>query len=342
MTRSEPTQLRRADVRLPTNATTPEGSEIHVAMTVVADPTITGPRIVCFAFPGGGYGRLYFDLHRDELAGPSQAEFHAQRGVIFIACDPFGAGESTELKPKNRSLEVTVRAWDHAARAALRALADGSLVDWLPTLQVTRTVAIGHSLGGMQLIAHQARHETFDALAILGWSAVHTTVPTRDGALMPAAQRESSRAADLEDAWSGPMVDELEHIRYAYHWDDVPDALVEQDMSAGFPTRHDGPLPPWITRTFPPFAAVCLTPGIVSREAASITVPVFVALGERDVAAAVQGEATAYTGASDITLLEIPRAAHMHNFSPQRGILWQRLQAWLETQGVVAGTVSNA
>jgi hypothetical protein len=329
------TATRRADLRLPTAVGAPDRRAVEVAATVVADPGFAGPRTVCFAFPGGGYGRGYFDVHHDELDGPSQAEFHAARGVVFIACDPFGGGDSTELDADARGLDATADAWDHAARHALAELERGTLVEWLGPVEVRRVIGIGHSLGGMQLLAHQARRRTFGAIAVLGWSAVHTTLPTREGELAPAAHGETAATTDLEDAWAGPMADEIAHLRYAYHWDDVPEALVAEDMSVGFPTRTAEVLPSWTTRSFPPFAAVCLTPGVVAEEAAAVTVPVFVALGERDVARAVQGEAAAYPGTRDLTLVSVPRCAHMHNFSPRRELLWARLQDWFDTDSFV-------
>jgi pimeloyl-ACP methyl ester carboxylesterase len=296
-----------------------------IAATLVAEPTTPGPRSVCFAFPGGGYTRAYYDLHHAELEGESQAEFHAGRGIVFVACDPFGGADSTPLPPERLSLESTADACDAAVGAALDGLRDGTLVDWLAPLDVGACFALGHSLGGMQLLAQQARHPRFDAIGILGWSAIHTVMPGTSGALAPHHDGES-----LEDAWAGPMVDELAHLRYAYHWDDVSPVLVREDMGVGFPTRTAQTLPPWISRTFPPFAAICLAAGVVAREAAAISVPVFVGAGERDVVPDVRREAAAYPSSRDITLFELPRSAHMHNFSPQRQLLWERLQVWFE------------
>jgi pimeloyl-ACP methyl ester carboxylesterase len=71
-----------------------------------------------------------------------------------------------------------------------------------------------------------------------------------------------------------------------------------------------------------------MAPGVVADEAAAIAVPVFVGAGERDVVPCLAGEARAYAASTDITLYQLGRSAHMHNFSPRRALLWRRLQAW--------------
>lgn len=322
------TRLLRSTLFLPTDESARNPATI--AGTLLADPWASGPSIVCFAFPGGGYTRAYFDLHHAELSGPSQAEYHAERGLVFIACDPFGGGESTRLEPEKLGLEATADAFHAIVEAALDRLRSGTLLEQLAPIQVTGCVGVGHSLGGMQLIVQQARHATFDAVAVLGFSAVHTTIPTPDGVIAPHGTTSGPGIQSLDEAWAGPLVDDLAHLRYAYHWEDVSPVLVLEDMSVGFPVRTAKTLPPWISDTFPPFAAVCLEPGVVAADAARITVPVFVGAGERDVVSNLHAEAAAYSASKDVTLVRLPRTAHMHNFSPRREVSWARLQRWIE------------
>ena len=316
--------LFRADLMLDTG----EGADVSIAATLVAPSDASDCTTVIFAFPGGGYSRHYFDLRHQLLDGETQAEWHANRGMVFIALDPYGGGDSTELAPELCDLTSAVRAAHNAVDTAIGRLRSGTLVPRLSPIPVSRAIGIGHSLGGMQLIAQQAGRATFDAVAILGFSAVHTVVPTRDGVLAPHSSGDDAQS--LKEAWSGPLVDELAHIRYAYHWEDVPQVLVDEDLSVGFPVRRPSALPLWTTRTFPPFAKICLQEGAVAREAAQITVPVFVAVGERDVLRDLRQEATAYRKSLDITLFEISRCAHMHNFSPARETVWNRLQSWID------------
>lgn len=57
----------------------------------VARATVIAPAgpadTVVFCYPGGGYGRGYFDLHPNGAAGYSQAEHHAAEGCVVVAVD---------------------------------------------------------------------------------------------------------------------------------------------------------------------------------------------------------------------------------------------------------------
>jgi pimeloyl-ACP methyl ester carboxylesterase len=224
--------------------------------------------------------------------------------------------------PHLLSLQSTVRADHGVVVAAIERLRAGTLTSGLQPITVSRSIGMGHSLGGMQLIAQQSEYTTFDAVAVLGFSAIHTVVPTQDGFFAPHSTSEHDTKS-LEEAWSGSFVDDLAHLRYAYHWEDVPRALVDDDISAGFPVRKSSALPFWITKTFLPFAKIFLQE-VVAREAAQIEVPVFIAAGERDVLRDLRQEPLAYGRSCDITLFEISQCAHMHNFSPNREAIWHR------------------
>ncbi|MEX3953949.1 alpha/beta fold hydrolase [Paraburkholderia sp. EG287B] len=317
--------LFRAELRLEVA----EESKVSIAATIVAPTNTSECSTVVFAFPGGGYGRHYFDLRHPLLEGETQAEWHARRGVAFIALDPYGGGDSTELDPSRCGIASTVGAVHGVVTEAIERLSKGTLASGLGPVSVEKSIGIGHSLGGMQLIVQQAEYASFDAIAVLGFSAIQTVVPTPDGMIAPHSSSEDD-SKSLEEAWSGPFVDELANLRYAYHWENVPRALVDEDMNVGFPVRRLSALPAWITRTFPPFAKICLQEGIVAREAANISVPVFLSAGERNVLRDLRQEPTAYRKSVDISLFEITECAHMHNFSPRREAAWRKLQTWMD------------
>ena len=76
---------------------------------------------------------------------------------------------------------------------------------------------------------------------------------------------------------------------WGFFYDDVDPALVRSDLE-DFPTRN-GNVAAWASATLPgPVAAWWLAPGAIAPEAAAVTVPVLVALGERDVSADPKGE----------------------------------------------------
>ena len=71
-----------------------------------------------------------------------------------------------------------------------------------------------------------------------------------------------------------------------------------------------------------------VSPGYIKAEAAGIDVPVFIALGERDVAPEPHCEPAAYSSSTDVSLFICDRMAHMHNFASTRQKLWDRLACW--------------
>jgi pimeloyl-ACP methyl ester carboxylesterase len=71
-----------------------------------------------------------------------------------------------------------------------------------------------------------------------------------------------------------------------------------------------------------------VAPGTVALEAASITVPVLSASGERDVVPDPWMEPKAFKSSADITVYVCPRMSHMHNFASTRERFWQRIHHW--------------
>jgi pimeloyl-ACP methyl ester carboxylesterase len=118
-------------------------------------------------------------------------------------------------------------------------------------------------------------------------------------------------------------------MAWCFHYDDVDPEIQVMDLD-DFPTRN-GKVLPWASATLPgTVAAWCLTPGAVAPEAAAVTTPVLVALGERDVVADPRGEPRAYLSARSVDLLICPRMGHMHNFAGTRELFWRRIETWAE------------
>lgn len=105
-----------------------------------------------------------------------------------------------------------------------------------------------------------------------------------------------------------------------------PRDILEADMGGGYPLRKKAP--PFGSATIPTCAVLMMSPGLVKREAAAIDVPVLIGVGERDVCPDPWAEPGAYRHSNDITLVVVPRMAHMHNFAGTRARLWERLLAW--------------
>lgn len=115
--------------------------------------------------------------------------------------------------------------------------------------------------------------------------------------------------------------------------DDLDDGLVSRLLGSPADGQADFP---WRSTTLPlGVISRCLTPGVIAPEAAAVTVPVLVAMGECDVIADPKGEPRAYLSARSVDLFICPRMGHMHNFATTRELFWQRIHlwgAWVATQ----------
>lgn len=319
----------------------------HTAATVhLPDPAETpAPTVVCFAFPGGGYNRRYYTL--DLGGGSGQAGWHAERGWIFVSCDHLQVGDSTVIDPDITTYEIIAAANAATVTSVLDRLANGTVDPNFPKVDTPTTLALGQSMGGCFTIVAQAHHRLFDGVGMLGYSAIHTVVPSPPGVpnvAMPVMSRVgyphspvvlnadalAEAPAPITDGDSlGRATEETgEHIwTWAFHHDDDSPDLVAQDMAA----MSGGPIPPWRSATTPACAILMVAPGTVATEAAAIDVPVLIAVGERDVVPDLHAEPRAYHSSPDITLFRCERMAHMHNFAASRERFWQRIHAWGET-----------
>ncbi|HVW42133.1 MAG TPA: hypothetical protein VHC18_12365 [Amycolatopsis sp.] len=288
-------------------------AEARVAVTVhVPDEPAVRPAVF-FGYAGGSYRKEYYDLLVEgHGASYSLARHVAARGHYFVACDHLGMGASSTPHPAgDLTWEVMAAADDAAAREVVHRLRGVAREE--PAL----LVGAGHSMGGCILTVGQARHHTFDAVALLGWSARGTVLPTRGG---PTFRPDR---VPRPDGYFDLVKDE--RMQYVYHRPDVPPEVVA--AAAGLDSRQ----PPCVADG----RGGMLGAGVVRDEAASIDVPVLIACGEFDVVPDSHAEAAAYRGSRDVTVFELPGAAHLFNFASRRAEFFDRLVGWAES---LAGT----
>ena len=325
------------------------GVEAHTAATVFLpdDGALCDPPVVCFAFPGGGYCRRYFSFDMPNSSGGGEAAWHVDRGWIFVACDHLGFGDSTIPKGNALNFENVALGNQTTVDVVMAKLEAGTLLDGFAPVRGATRLGIGQSMGGCFTIVLQAHHQTFDGIASLGYSGIHTVVPTRPGAPQAAwpwiargddldHPTNMNRAALVQAAEPLPsdlnsVIDSAEAgehpFAWAFHYDDVPRDIVAADLRTGDVT-DSATLPPWSSASVPPCAMYMVAPGAVALEAATITVPVLVAVGERDVVPDPWMEPKAFKSATDISLFVCPRMGHMHNFAGTRREFWHRIHTW--------------
>lgn len=268
---------------------------------------------VLFLFPGGGYGRHYFDLQLDGRPDHSQARWHAGRGLVTVTVDHLGVGESTVPEQPLDFAQVAA-AGDAAVRTVLAQLRDGTFDPGFPPVADAVAVGAGQSMGGHVVVWTQAAHGTFAAVSALGSSFTQTRLALRAG------KRHPFRADGVEAVYAG-----MGDVDFAasFHWHEEPPEVVAADMD---PVH----LAPWRSATVPACAAELMEPFAVARQAAAVRVPVLLVYGEQDVTVEPLADLAVFRSAPDLGLLLVPRSSHMHNFAPTRHLVWARLHAFAE------------
>lgn len=326
--------MRDHTIKVEITGPTGGSGDTWTTATVHLPERLTDAVTVLFGYPGGGYGRKYYDIRA--LPGYSQAEVHTAAGYVFVACDHLFVGDSGGPEdPLELSFESLAAANHATAAEILERLRSGTLSSDVPPLKIVRTVGMGQSMGGCLLTVQQAKHQTFDAVAFLGWSGIFTNFPMPDGGreILPLPPRGTD-LHPIADQLLGKVEPDVDQFRFCFHWPDVEPSLVAADVDSFRPfsdvVRGDE-ASPWGSATVPPCAMTMMTDGAVRAEAAAIDVPVLVACGERDVVPDPWAEPTAYRSSPDVAVAVIPRMAHMHNFASTRELLWARIAAFAET-----------
>lgn len=318
--------MRSIELHIPLAA----GSHVAASVFLPEPDALPDWPIIVFASPGGGYARGYFDLRLPGRTGYSQAEHHTGRGFILVAYDHLGAGGSSTAGLETLTIEAIAAADDAAVREIARRLAEGTLVDGFPPLKRMIRIGIGQSMGGGVTILMQGRHRTFDAIAPLGYSAIHTVLPqqTDEARERGKAIFEFSRQTDPLDLSVAETSLRVPDFIYPFHWEDVPTEIVRADLGSGFPVRN--PMPPWASATIPNCVVAMMAPSYVKDEASMVDVPVLMGFGERDTSQTPWLEPVAFPNSADISVFVVPRMAHMHNFASTRHRLWDRIADWSE------------
>ncbi|MBB3925914.1 alpha-beta hydrolase superfamily lysophospholipase [Sphingobium jiangsuense] len=316
---------KRIDVR---EAAPVLGAPLEMAVTLcLPDPALMPPRpVAIFAAPGGGYSRRYFDLRFDAHDGYGEARWHAERGIIHVAIDHVGVGDSTIPDLSKIDFQTLAATHDSCVRQVARLLERGEADKRFPATGPLFKVGMGQSMGGGVTILTQGRFAPFDAIAPCGVSAIHTVLPQRDEAALEKGKRRFLPVAEGRVTSHEQTDHEGVDYLYAFHWEDVPADILHEDMKGGYPIRETAP--DFGSLTIPHCAVRMMLPGAFAEDAARVAVPVLVANGERDTCPHPHREAAAYSASRDVTIFIAPTMAHMHNFASTRAILWEKLHGW--------------
>ena len=281
----------------------------------VHEPESLGERaVVCVCVPGGGMSRGYFDLQPPPALGNySMARHLAERGFVVVTVDPPAVGES-DAPDDGYTLTPEVVA-DVNAHAVEQVLAR-----WPDALRL----GIGHSAGALLTVVQQARHHTYAGLGLLGFgSGGHERFALSTDELGVGDDPDELRAAIVEltrERFGRPLPrGSTATSEFLLGGMDVPEPALEALGSVKSAL----------------LAVVGLTsmiPGSIAREMAAVDVPVFLGLGEHDIAGDPHGIPALFTACRDLTLFVLPGTGHNHNVAPDREVLWDRLALWARGQ----------
>ena len=297
-----------------------EGS--HHITTWVWAPDEPADRVpVLFCLPGGTYTKAYWHLEVPGRPGYSFGEHLANLGMLVVAVDHLGVGESSR-HPRAIDLTPDVVATANAVAFTeiLGRAAAGNLVPGVGPIELGPRVGVGHSMGAMLTMFQQSLHRSFDAIAPLGYGTAGAFFdPSPElGRGVRAPTYESVIELARSGALDGQVAAERRtpDLRHRFYWDDVPEDVIAADelTNATLP-GVTGPL--------------SIVPFIASDHAGRVECPVFIGLGERDSTRNHDAEAGAYTSSRDITLFILERSAHCHNSAGTRHVLWNRLARWI-------------
>lgn len=251
--------------------------------------------------------------------------------MITVAYDHLGVAESTTEQNGALTVEMLADANHAMVTEVLARLAKGAIRPHFPAIQKPFVIGIGQSMGAGVTIVMQGRKRTFDAVGILGVSALHTQLPqpTPEAARRSRAIFSFTRATPIRELSVPATAAHIADFRFPFHWEDVPQDILDADMSGGYPVRKVAPY--FGSATIPACAVAMNSPGYFTPEASMIEVPVFIGVGERDVCPNPWAEPSAYWNSKDVSLYVVPQMAHMHNFASTRERLWRRLGQWSAT-----------
>jgi len=292
----------------------PAGCRTLAAEIVVGDE-VADDSPVLFCFPGGGMSRRYFDLSAD---GYSFAEYAVDRGYVVVLVDHPGVGESDAPDDGWALTPQVVARVNAAAVSRLVEMLRTGTVEGLPALDPLLTLGVAHSAGSLILIHHQSAHPQFDGVVLLGWSS-HGLPDYLDPAERALASQPDLFLPRLVEGAKKRNAEPLATMSRG-----GSRMYVANSMS---PEAHEA-LVDARTRLLTVVGYASMIPRSAATATAAIDVPVFLGVGDKDIAARPHELPAEFPASRDITLFVLEDSGHNHNVEPNRVQLWDRILGW--------------
>lgn len=302
-----------------------EGS-LSVAADIHMPPRLRSPPTALFCLPGGALTRAYYDL-QSEQDSQSASDFSfarslAARGFIVVTLDLLGVGGSS--RPRD-GFELTPAVLTKANAIAVdRICSDlraGRLAGGGQPLDELRTMGVGHSMGAMLTVMQQAQESRHVGLVLFGYG-------TRG--LAPALSPQEAAFAD------NPVGARQNVVRLARARSTEPYPVIASSQGRGF-FAGKGADPHGVkalqtarTELLVTAGLFAMIPGSSAPECARLDIPLFLAVGDQDIAGPPHEIPASFPASPDVTLLVLPSTGHCHFLFASRRQLFARAAGWLE------------
>jgi alpha-beta hydrolase superfamily lysophospholipase len=291
--------------------------------------------------------RRYFDL---AAPGYSFAEYARARGFLVVSLDHPGTGGSDAPGDGWTLTPAAIATTEAAAVSRVLAMLRAGTVPGVPALGThAPVIGVGHSAGA-HLLIQQYGLRVQDNSKING-------IPGPNGASYPPTALPVSRPRYVGLAllgWAGhglPQYLDAADRRIGELEAADPEAFA-RELAASARRRFGDPLATGrggsaqlliknpmsdevrqaMLDAQAPLLALAghasMIPGTARRASAAIDVPVFLGVGEHDIAIDHHRIPGQFPAARDVTLYVLPGAGHNHNVEPGRQQLWERILSW--------------
>lgn len=280
------------------------------------------PKTILCCLAGGGVTRRFWDLDVPGTASHSFARTLVADGHAVVLADHLAVGESSSPPQLELTVEALAAANDLAMRTAvakLHAEHPGTLV-----------IGVGHSMGAMLTAIQQAHHQTYAAVALLGFAncglpgfvppdlAAYTDDPLGLRAALPkiiAARADAPPPPPSETVDTTSATDPPPRRPVMFHSNKLAPEVADAVRAIAYPA-------PALA------AATSMVPGSIKPEMDAIDVPVFLANGDLDITGPIDDVVAGFPKSPEVTAVVLPETGHSHHAFEGRLVLYARLNEW--------------
>ena len=279
------------------------------------------PVVSYFCLPGGSINRHYYNLKAEGDDSFSFAAMMARQGAITVAVDHLGVGESD--RPRDGFLltpDRLAQANANAAATVLAGLRDGSLIEELPPIGGLVSIGVGHSMGGMLTVLQQALRHQHDGLLLMGFA---------NGGLLAHLPEPAHRLSGNPEAVTAE-IEAVARSIFPEPYQRIQPSREASEIFQGATAERAGidAIKPTRDNLLVIGGLQSMIPGSIAPALNMVDVPVFLGLGDRDIAGPPHAIPAIFPNSPDVTLTVLQQTGHCQFIFPSRAELFRRIGEW--------------